>query len=111
MTGPADRLGGVLEASRWWIWSIAVVAPVIVVVFSLGSLERSGYEEETLAEWVFMGVMLFAWAFSAVAGLVLAVALILRRWRSRGAEALMGMLLSGTSALLFAGAMLLAYFG
>jgi len=104
------RLGGVLEASRWWIWSIAAAAPVIVVVFVLGSVERNGFEPPTLAEWVFMGRMLFAWVCSAAAGLALAVALILRRWRSRGAEAIVGMLLSGTSALLFAGAMLLVYY-
>ena len=99
-----------LEASRWWIWSIAAAAPGIVVVFVLGSVERNGFELPTLAEWVFMGGMLFAWVGSAAAGLALAVALILRRWRSRGAEAIVGMLLSGTSALLFAGAMLLVYY-
>jgi hypothetical protein len=99
-----------LIALRWWIWSIAAAAPVIVVVFALGSVNRSGYEPLTLAEWLFMGVMLFAWASSAAAGLVIPVALILSRRRSRWAEAVMGMLLSGTSALLFAGALLLAYF-
>ena len=105
--GFADRLGGVVEASRWWIWSIAAAAPVIVVFFALWSVNRSGYEPPTLAEWAFFGTVLFAWAFSAVAGLVVAVALIRRR--SRG-EIVLGMLLSGTSALLLAGAMLLAYF-
>lgn len=108
MIDPADRWG-VLEASRWWIWSIAVAAPVIVVLFVLATWEL--YGEETLAEWAFFGVVLIAWASSAVAGLLVAIALILRCWRSRGAEAVIGMLLSGTSALLFAGAMLLAYFG
>ena len=100
-----------VEASRWWIWSIAVASPVIVVLFAFWSLNQYGYHEETLAEWVFMGVMLFVWAASAVAGLVLAIALILSRWRSRGAEAVLGLLLSGTSVLMLAGAMLLAYFG
>ena len=106
--GPADRLGGVIESSRWWIWAIAAAAPVIVVVFVF---ETWDLNDETPAEWVFMGVMLFAWASSAAAGTVIAVALILRRWGTRGPEAVVGMLLSGTSGLLFAGAMLLAYLG
>lgn len=99
----------VLIALRWWIWSIAVAAPVTVVLFVLATWEL--YGEETLAEWLFFGVLLFAWAFSAAAGLVTAVALILRHWGSRGAEAVMGMFLSGTSALLFAGALVLAHYG
>jgi hypothetical protein len=37
-------------ALRWWIWSIAAAAPVIVVVFAIGSVNRSGYEPLTLAD-------------------------------------------------------------
>ena len=99
-----------LIALRWWIWLIAIASPVIVVLFAFWSFNHYGYEPLTLAQWVFMGVMLFAWASSAAVGVVIAVALILRRW-NRGAEAVLGLLVSGTSALLFAGAMLLVYFG
>lgn len=78
------------------------------MVFAFATWEL--YGEESPAELVFMGVMLFAWAFSAAAGLVVAVTLILRHRRSRGVEAVMGVVLSGTSGLLFAGALLLAYY-
>ena len=97
-----------LIALRLWIWSIAAAAPVIVVLFALWSFNRYGFEPVGPAELVLMGVLLVAWTSSAAAGLVMAVALILR---SRVGEALLGLLLSGTSALLFAGAMLLVYFG
>jgi hypothetical protein len=71
----------VLIALRWWIWSIAVAAPIVMWVFVVGTWDLN---DETLGEWIFFGAVLIAWGVSAAAGLVTAVVLVLRRRTSRG---------------------------